>query len=82
MHRDIKPSNIMVTEDGQTKIMDFRLAKVRGGRSLTEIATSLGTPAHLYLRGQKRLRVQKNFATLFLAALLPLVTLHASNSVG
>ena len=55
VHRDIKGANLMVTAEGQVKIMDFGLAQLAERSQLTKTATILGTPAYMSPEQAQRL---------------------------
>ncbi len=48
LHRDLKPGNIMVNQDGEIKLMDMGLAKIKSADAgLTADGTFLGTPHYI-----------------------------------
>lgn len=48
LHRDVKPDNLLFSADGQLKLADFGLAKLRDADSrLTQEGVILGTPAYM-----------------------------------
>ena len=47
VHRDIKSENLMINNNGQVKIMDFGLAKLKSNTGITRTGTSLGTLSYM-----------------------------------
>lgn len=79
LHRDVKPSNIRVRRDGRPALLDFGIALLDDGGTITRAATSVGTPCYLPPEALTRERKRTPASDVYslAATLYHLLTLHA-----
>ncbi len=47
LHRDVKPANVMISREGEAKLMDFGIAKGEADSSLTRAGMLVGSPSYM-----------------------------------
>ncbi len=47
VHRDLKPQNIMIDKEGNSRIMDFGIARSLKAKGITDAGVMIGTPAYM-----------------------------------
>ena len=47
VHRDLKPQNIMIDKEGNSRIMDFGIARTIKGKGITGAGVMVGTPEYM-----------------------------------